>query len=527
MPSNEVQYTLSLRDLLSDKLKGANVSANKLEGGLRRAQMAASSLGSAIGITFGLAGVAMFVKKVVDAGAQVEMARIGLTTLTGDANIAANVIKETMKDAAKTPFDFKSLLEVRRTLISTGIDANTAREDMLNLANAVASTGGGNDELSRMSANLMQIKNVGKATAMDIRQFGYAGINIYTAIAKATGKTTQELQGMQFTYEDITFALKKAHEEGGIYYNGLENAMGSTAQKMSNISDSIFTTMVAIYEKTQPILNYFIDGIGNSLLNVQLKLQDIDFAKISESALKAFKSIEDYIAPIIVSIKSFFNNVWQGYSKMMASLSQFSGQAKSIMLWLQTTFIDVINVMGILYKNIYSFLAGVIDVAHTLYVILEKLYIIKIIAGIFGVVWNIIKGIAIVLNEIYENTLKKLFDKIGVVYDKVKELLGIKSFEIKGQVGGINDAVNKTKESPDDKTDKNKTNKNLSIPNLKDQTKGAQGQKAVTINIKIQDLVKELSINTVNMKEGAGKLREMIAETLMSAVNDSQLISGQ
>jgi hypothetical protein len=29
------------------------------------------------------------------------------------------------------------------------------------------------------------------------------------------------------------------------------------------------------------------------------------------------------------------------------------------------------------------------------------------------------------------------------------------------------------------------------------------------------------------MKEGAGKLREIIAETLMAATNDAQLISGQ
>jgi hypothetical protein len=64
-------------------------------------------------------------------------------------------------------------------------------------------------------------------------------------------------------------------------------------------------------------------------------------------------------------------------------------------------------------------------------------------------------------------------------------------------------------------------------PALPSETKGAKGQKAVTINIKIQDLVRELSINTVNMKEGAGKLREIIAETLMAATNDAQLISGQ
>ena len=53
-------------------------------------------------------------------------------------------------------------------------------------------TGGGNDELTRMASNLQQIKNAGKATAMDIRQFAYAGIDVYGILADYLGKTTEE-----------------------------------------------------------------------------------------------------------------------------------------------------------------------------------------------------------------------------------------------------------------------------------------------------------------------------------------------
>lgn len=37
------------------------------------------------------------------------------------------------------------------------------REDAMNLANAIAATGGGNDELARMATNMQQIKTVGKS----------------------------------------------------------------------------------------------------------------------------------------------------------------------------------------------------------------------------------------------------------------------------------------------------------------------------------------------------------------------------
>lgn len=54
--------------------------------------------------------------------------------------------------------------------------------------------GGGSDELGRMAQNLQQIKNAGKATAADIKQFAYAGIDVYGILADYTGKSTAEVQ---------------------------------------------------------------------------------------------------------------------------------------------------------------------------------------------------------------------------------------------------------------------------------------------------------------------------------------------
>lgn len=59
-------------------------------------------------------------------------------------------------------------------LITTGESAEKSREAINSLANAVALTGGDSYALERMASNLQQIKNVGKATSMDIRQFGMA-----------------------------------------------------------------------------------------------------------------------------------------------------------------------------------------------------------------------------------------------------------------------------------------------------------------------------------------------------------------
>jgi hypothetical protein len=61
----------------------------------------------------------------------------------------------------------------------------------------------------------------------------------------------------------------------------------------------------------------------------------------------------------------------------------------------------------------------------------------------------------------------------------------------------------------------------------KSETKGAQGQKAITMTVNIGSLIKDFKISTTNIQEGTAKIREMVAQALINATNDSQLIAGQ
>jgi phage-related protein len=51
------------------------------------------------------------------------------------------------------------------------------------------------------------------------------------------------------------------------------------------------------------------------------------------------------------------------------------------------------------------------------------------------------------------------------------------------------------------------------------------GQKVYTINISIDSLVKDFKVQTTNITEGAGKVKELVTQALLSAVNDSQIIA--
>lgn len=181
-------------------------------------------------------------KKVVEAGvsynAQLEQYQTALTNMLGSASAAENALEQIKQDAARNPFDTAGLVKANELLISTGVDADSSRKVILALGDAVSATGGGNEELSRMAQNLQQIKNAGKATAADIKQFAYAGIDVYGILADYTGKSTAEVQKMTVTYDVLTAALEKASDEGGRYYNSMSTQSETLNGKMSTLTDN-------------------------------------------------------------------------------------------------------------------------------------------------------------------------------------------------------------------------------------------------------------------------------------------------
>lgn len=218
----------------------------------------------------------------VSYNAQMEQYRTMFTTLTGSAEEADRVIQQLQADAQKSPFDSASLIKANQYLISAGVSADDARQDILNLGNAISATGGGSAELERMSANLQQIKNVGKATQQDIKQFANAGINIYGLLAESTGKSIEQVKEMDVTYEELTKAFQMASSEGGKYYGAME-AQGQTlngslsATKESiqmllgSIMESAMPVIVQVLQKVQEVINYLMnldDGTKRIILIV-------------------------------------------------------------------------------------------------------------------------------------------------------------------------------------------------------------------------------------------------------------------
>ncbi len=317
----------------SQKLKEAQAQLNTTSQGLRTAEAYMSSFGDATGkaskankslaeeltasITKGMTlsnvilkagSVAFdaaknFVQSGIEYNAQIEKYTTGFTNMLGSAEAAQQVMSQIQEDAAKTPFDVKPLTKANQYLISAGENASYARNTIMALGDAVSATGGGNDELNRMAQNLQQIANTGEATTADIKQFAYAGIDVYGILADYTGKSTAEVQNMTISYDLLTQALQAASEEGGRYYNamsdlsqtqnGITNTLKDNVKQLaglltSDLSDAVGSVKSKLNEMTVAAIEaYKLDGWKGLIGEITGLTTVIDKAKSSAVGLKA------------------------------------------------------------------------------------------------------------------------------------------------------------------------------------------------------------------------------------------------
>ena len=171
-----------------------------------------------------------------------------------------------------------TLIDANKMLIASGVNGNRSQQAVSALAKAIVATGGGNDELARMVQNLQQIQNVGKASATDMKQFGMAGVDVYSLLADSTGKTVGELKKMDITFDMIVDALDQATQEGGKFFEasqvGAETLNGKFNILQSLVKEGLGTSFEPVNEALRdrliPAAIDFVEGvdwnaIGNAL----------------------------------------------------------------------------------------------------------------------------------------------------------------------------------------------------------------------------------------------------------------------
>jgi len=536
---NIVTYVLGLQSgQFESGLARANGLTNQLTSSV-------SGLGAAIGVSFGVAGIAMFTKSVIEAGTTVENAQTGLTTLLKSSDEARKVIQNTLEDAQKTPFAFEGLLAANKALISADESAKGAREAVLNLSNAIAATGGGDAELQRMVVNLQQVKNVGFASALDIKQFAYAGINIYKVLQEAGIKVGE---GAKITYEQITTALKAAHDEGGIYFNGLENMAGNTSVQISNLGDAFFQLKVAFFEDLKPMITDFVSGLKSTIEFVKEHSDGIiALTKGLIAGALAFKAIAIGSA-IINGITLAFSALTPAVATTTVALEGMA-VASSFALGPIGLLIVGVTALAVAFSSLESAEESQAKKHQALkeYAVTDEEEMLAEVekknSGKAG--WS--KALmyknekANLQQNLAEN--RKEWEKINYELKREQEAAEgsddyyspntvlTKSAKDLQDAGDILQSriatVDRLSAPPKSAPITALTNKAKTAKTNAPKFDKAQGQKSITINVSIKDLIGTYNSTVTNVQGNATKIKEAVLGALTGAVNDFQIVAGQ
>lgn len=542
---NNVNYVLTLKDLFSAQIKNAISESERLNKTVEKTQSTLSGMAGIASTVFAGIGLSSLGAGILETGQQFENAEMGLTTLLKSSEKAHEVFNQIKQDAVSTPFDFGTLLDANRALIGAGESSEKARQTVLALGNAISASGKGNEEFQRMVFNLQQIKNVGKATAMDIKQFGIAGINIYGVLAEATGKTVEEARNMEVSYDMLSFALQKAQGAGGMFENGLANAMNTTSGKISNLGDSfdefkntLFIELKPVIDKVIEALFGLIDGGKNLISFIKENKAEIGSLAFAIGGLTLAYNMNN----IISSITLFKTGLLTAGTILhtiatIASITATEGLSAGM---LALNIAMSANPIGVVVAGLTLLTAGIIYAYNKFdgfRRILDTTW--EVIKGFGGAIvsslvtpfklalqgamglWNVLTGD---FSGAKEN-LKAMGDAIVAPFTKVKN--GI----IEAKKVYQNFKPTKEEETGLKGAAKNlatATAPELAMPSAPDKPSKARAEKAVNIHINIGKLIETQQIRVENAsKDFVNRIHEEVSKALLLAVNDANRIGNQ
>lgn len=355
--------------------------------------------------------------------ADIETTTKAFETFLGSAEEATKAINEIKKQSETSPFDTKELIKANQYLITTGESADDSRKTISALADAISLTGGGNDELNRMAANLQQIKGLGKASAQDIKQFAYAGIDVYGILAETTGKNVEELKKMDITYQDLSKALIQASSEGGKYYNGQSQMADTLNGKISRLkktfqdllgelSESLMPIIDKLTSRLQDLVNYFKglnDNQKQTITKIGLIITAAGPLLVIIGKMISFGSILVDIGSKIAGVLGKVSAGVGGISKVLTALTGPVGVVIAVISTLIGAFIHLFKTNEEFKTKVQETWQGIIELFNT-YVkpIIEELK--TLISNVINTIWNLLQQLWTFIEPFIQEIFTTLMD---------------------------------------------------------------------------------------------------------------------
>jgi phage-related protein len=507
--AEEVVYTLSLRDQLTNKLHEADGAAKKLEGSIHGVGERLKNVAEAFGVSFALFKGIEFVHQSVEEFDKLEQVQGKI-----EANLSA-----TQEKAGLTA---EALSEMANKM-TMGVHASVS--EIADMQSQLLTFPSITKDVFQQSMGL--VADIAKQTGHELSQTAI----MYGKALNDPAKGLQKMMryGVMFTdqeKEKITQLQESGHliQAQKFMMDAIAHSgYGGVAKKMFD-ADPLARFNKAMYQ-----LKLDVGEAATKLLRMMAPAIEGFVNGIREAVhwMKEHKALLEVIGYIVGTVAF----AYLAYQSGVLAVS-FAVKIATAVQWLFNGAISA-NPIGALILGIAALAAGVIYC----YKHFEKF------RAVLWAVWGTIKEFASIVGDVFTalghvihgtftldlGEINKGMNNGITAIANAAQRLGKAAKD--GYKEGLADFAQDHATAVTAPKEIGKKAPKLAMEGSgegagKSETKKAQGAKNLSITVNIGSLVKEFNIRTSNLMESAGKIREKVTEALTDALNDSQHVAG-
>lgn len=202
----------------------------------------------------------------------IEDATVAFTTLLGTQD-RANTFLRTLRDFANTSpiFDLDNVIQFSRNLLGAGVGANQIIPTLTALSSIAAAYGLDQEQLNRALRGFTQSLLLGRVYQEELNQITEAGIPIYDLLAKAFGKTKQEIQELvtnkEISPEELFQQIVKLGNSGQ-FLEGLQQRANTLTGVWQQFKETLQSNLADALTPQLPRIKEFLRTIDDSLRGV-------------------------------------------------------------------------------------------------------------------------------------------------------------------------------------------------------------------------------------------------------------------
>lgn len=219
-------------------------------------------------------GAGFTAKELISNIAQVrgefQQLEVAFKTMLGSEDKANTLMQQLVKTAATTPFDLQGVANGAKQLLAYGENVENINDDLIRLGNIAAG-------LSQPLGDIVYLYGTtmtqGRLYTNDLNQFTGRGIPMIRELAKSFGVAENEVKGLveagKVGFPEVQKVIQNLTNEGGMFYNLMQEQSKTITGQISNIEDAIATMFNEIGKANEGIINDALSGVSYLVENYE------------------------------------------------------------------------------------------------------------------------------------------------------------------------------------------------------------------------------------------------------------------